>query len=213
MEKDLLQQTPLFRKMAEEEIKKALHGLNAVERRYRKGEVILHAGEPSERMGLVLSGGVTIESFDPWGKRTLLSHVGPGQLFAESYALLQTEPMQVDVCASEDCRVLFLSPAGLQCAESWAMRTTRNLLTITARKNLTLSLRSFHIAPKTVRERVMAYLNAEALRRHKREFDIPFDRQQLADYLNLDRTALSKELSKMRADGMIACRKNHFVLK
>ena len=93
MEKKLLQQTPLFREMTEEDIKKALHGLNAVERWYRKGEVILHAGEPSERMGLVLSGGVTIESFDPWGKRTLLSHVGPGQLFAESYALLQTEPM------------------------------------------------------------------------------------------------------------------------
>ena len=213
MEKITLCQTPLFRGMTEDEIETALHVLIAVERRYQKGEVVLRAGEPSERMGLVLSGGVTIESCDPWGKRTLLSHVGPGQLFAESYALLQNEPMQVDVCVSEDCRILFLSPAGLQCTEPWAAKATRNLLAITARKNLTLSLRSFHTAPKTVRERVTAYLNTEALRRRKREFDIPFDRQQLADYLNLDRTALSKELGKMRADGLIEYRKSHFVLK
>lgn len=213
MKNSLLMETPLFRDMTEGEIEKTLHGLNAVEREYEKGEVVLRAGEPTERMGVVLSGGVTIESCDPWGKRTLLSHVGSGQLFAESYALLEGEPMQVDVCVSEDCRILFLSPAGLQCAEPWAAKATRNLLTITARKNLTLSLRSFHTAPKTVRERVTAYLNAEALRQHKREFDIPFDRQQLADYLNLDRTALSKELGKMRADGLIECRKNHFVLR
>lgn len=213
MENHLLLQTPLFRGMTEVELEKALHALNAVERGYQKGAVVLRAGESTTRMGLVLSGGVTIESCDPWGKRTILSHVGSGQLFAESYALLQDEPMRVDVCVSEDCRILFLSPAGLQCAEPWAVKATRNLLTITAGKNLALSLRSFHTAPKTVRERVTAYLNAEALRQRKREFDIPFDRQQLADYLNLDRSALSKELGKMRADGLIECRKNHFVLK
>ncbi len=213
MKKSFLRQTPLFRGMTEDDIEKALHGLNAVERDYQKGAVILRAGDPTARMGLLLSGGVTIESCDPWGKRTLLSHVGPGQLFAESYALLEGEPMQVDVCVSEDCRILFLSPAGLRCAEPWAAKATQNLLSIAARKNLTLSLRSFHTAPKTVRERVTAYLNAEALRQHRREFDIPFDRQQLADYLNLDRTALSKELGKMRADGLLECRKNHFVLR
>ena len=213
MKKSLLRQTTLFRGMTECEIEKALHGLNAVKREYQKGAVVLRAGEPTSRMGLVLSGGVTIESCDPWGKRTLLGHVGPGQLFAGSYALLEDEPMRVDVCVSEDCRILFLSPAGLQCAEPWAAKATRNLLTIAARKNLALSLRSFHTAPKTVRERVTAYLNAEALRQRAREFDIPFDRQQLADYLNLDRSALSKELGKMRANGLIECRKNHFVLK
>ena len=141
MENTLLRQTPLFRGMTECEIEKALHGLNAAERTYQKGVVVLRAGETTSRMGLVLSGGVTIESCDPWGKRTLLSHIGSGQLFAESYALLEGEPMQVDVCVSEDCRILFLSPAGLQCAEPWAVKATRNLLTITARKNLMLLCR------------------------------------------------------------------------
>jgi CRP-like cAMP-binding protein len=88
-----------------------------------------------------------------------------------------------------------------------------NLLTISAHKNLILSGRSFHIAPKTIRGRVMAYLNSVSLQKNSREFDIPFDRQQLADYLNLERSALSKELGKMQRDGLISCRKNHFTIR
>jgi len=80
-------------------------------------------------------------------------------------------------------------------------------------KNLILSGRSFHTAPKTIRGRVMAYLNSVSLQRRSREFDIPFDRQQLADYLNLERSALSKELGKMQREGLISCRKNHFIIR
>ena len=87
-----------------------------------------------------------------------------------------------------------------------------NLLTVATRKNLILSGRSFHTAPKTIRGRVLAYLNSVSLQKKNTEFDIPFDRQQLADYLNLERTALSKELGKMQREGLIKCRKNHFRL-
>ena len=87
-----------------------------------------------------------------------------------------------------------------------------NLLTVATRKNLILSGRSFHTAPKTIRGRVLAYLNSVSLQKKNTEFDIPFDRQQLADYLNLERTALSKELGKMQREGLIECRKNHFRL-
>ena len=87
-----------------------------------------------------------------------------------------------------------------------------NLLTISARKNLALSGRSFHTAPKTIRGRVLSYLNTVSLQKHSNEFDIPFDRQHLADYLNLERSALSKELGKMQRDGLILVRKNHFVI-
>ena len=94
----------------------------------------------------------------------------------------------------------------------WMMKFLRNLLNVSAHKNLTLSGRSFHTAPKTIRGRVMSYLNAVSLRKHTSEFDIPFDRQQLSDYLNLDRSALSKELGKMQREGLITVRKNHFIL-
>ena len=212
-----LQKSMLFRGMTEPEIIKALQALEAHEKRYEKGETLLIAGTITERMGLVLEGSVTIESNDAWGNRTIISHVGKGQVFAETYALMKNEPMLVDVTASEDCRILFLRSSRIQSLnsslESWALKYITNLLTISMHKNLILSGRSFHTAPKTIRGRVMAYLNSVSLQRRSREFDIPFDRQQLADYLNLERSALSKELGKMQREGLISCRKNHFIIQ
>ena len=213
-----LQQSMLFRGMTELEITKALQVLEAHEKSFQKGETLLIAGTITERMGLVLEGSVTIESNDAWGNRTIISHVGQGQVFAETYALLENEPMLVDVTASEDCRVLFLRSGGRiqslkNSLEPWALKYITNLLTISMHKNLILSGRSFHTAPKTIRGRVMAYLNSVSLQKHSREFDIPFDRQQLADYLNLERSALSKELGKMQKDKLIFCKKNHFLIR
>ncbi len=111
---------------------------------------------------------------------------------------------------------MFLSVGELTGADVWATpwgaRLAVNLLRISAEKNLTLSRRAFHTAPKTIRGRVLAYLNSVALQTGKTSFAIPFDRQQLADYLNVERTALSKELGKMRRDGLIRCEKNRFTL-
>ena len=216
MDSELLRKSRLFRGMTDEEISSALSSLHAQENRYKKGQALLHAGDVTEKLGLVLAGSVTVESNDAWGNRTILSHVGKGQLFAETYALLNDEPLLVDVIANEDCRILFLRPGSLQklvsLASPWASKFTANLLTISSLKNLHLSGRSFHTAPKTVRGRVMAYLNTVSLQTQRTEFDIPFDRQQLADYLNVERTALSKELGKMQADGLIRTKKNHFVI-
>lgn len=143
--------------------------------------------------------------------------MGRGQFFAETYGLFADEPLLVDVVANEDCRVLFLRIGALRSMVSdrsvWTSKIVTNLLTISAHKNLMLSGRSFHTAPKTIRERVMSYLNSVSIQRGKTEFDIPFDRQQMADYLNLERTALSKELRKMKDDRLIDFHKNHFVLQ
>ena len=211
-----LQKSMLFRGMTETEISNALQVLEAREKNFQKSETLLIAGTITERMGLVLEGSVTIESNDVWGNRTIISHVGKGQVFAETYALLENEPMLVDVTASEDCRILFLRSGRIQSLKSslepWILKYVTNLLTISMHKNLILSGRSFHTAPKTIQGRVMAYLNSVSLQKHSREFDIPFDRQQLADYLNLERSALSKELGKMQRDGLISCRKNHFII-
>lgn len=211
-----LQKTMIFRDMDENEIKEALTALSGAEKKYKKGSAILHAGRTTECMGLVLDGSVTIESNDMWGNRTILSHVEKGQFFAETYALLENEPMLVDVTANEDCRILFLRIGSLKqlisTRNNWTQKLVTNLLTISAHKNLTLSGRSFHTSPKTIRGRVMAYLNSVSLQKGTKEFDIPFDRQQLADYLNLERTALSKELGKMQKDKIISVNRNHFII-
>ena len=217
MDVSKIKNTILFRGMSEKEISDALEGLRAVTKKYKKGATILHAGSVTKRMGLVLEGSVTIENNDVWGNRTIFSHVGKNQFFAETYGLLANEPMLVDVVANEDCNILFLSIGslgrGFPDQESWTAKIMNNLLIISTQKNLTLSGRIFHTAPKTIRGRVMSYLNSVSIQKGMTEFDIPFDRQQMADYLNLDRTALSKELRKMKDDGLIDFHKNHFHLK
>ena len=211
-----LDRCEFFRNMSPEDIEQALPRLRAREKTYKKGAVILNAGQPTERMGLVLKGSATIESNDLWGNRTILSHVGEGDFFAETYAWLRDEVVLVDVVANEDCRILFLAAGVLHdlspAQYPWALKLTMNLLSISAKKNLALTGRSFHTAPKSARARIMAYLNTVSLQKRSREFDIPFDRQQLADYLNLERSAMSKELGRMRDEGLILTRKNHFIL-
>ena len=212
----MLKENIIFNGMSPDEIDQALSELCAIEKAYEKNSLILRAGDITDSLGLVLYGSVTIESNDMWGNRTILNNVGEGGFFAETYALLENEPLLVDVRANENCRILFFKVGSLKKLKSnmnlWSFKLISNLLMISANKNLLLSGRSFHTSPKTIRGRVMVYLSSVSLKKGSNEFDIPFDRQQLADYLNLERSALSKELGKMKKDGLIEVRKNHFKL-
>ena len=213
MDTQMLRDNLLFRGMGAEEIEDCLQALSGRTQRYGKDAVILRAGDKAERMGIVLRGSVTVESNDIWGNCTILSHVDVGGFFAETYAYLPDAVMLVDVVANEDCEVLFLRIGELQNApaeQGWRAKLIKNLLTVSMHKNLTLAGRSFHTAPKSIRGKVLSYLNTVSIQKCSTEFDIPFDRQQLADYLNVERTALSKELGKMRADGLIRVKRNHF---
>ena len=214
MDISVLSGSALFNGFDETEVNNLLGSLNAREKRFRKGAMIFHSGDVISTLCFVITGSVTIESNDMWGNRTILNLVSKGQFFAESYALLPDEPMLVDVCANEDCTIVYLDMKSVgRLDESMRVRLLANLLTITTRKNLHLSSRSFHTAPRQVRGRIMAYLNTVSVQKNSREFDIPFDRQQLADYLNVERSVLSNELSKMQRDGLIRCRKNHFEIR
>lgn len=209
-----LSTTALFHGLTEAEIQKSLTQLNAKTNEYEKRETILHAGSRTGSICLVLSGSVTIENNDIWGNRTILSHISAGDFFAETYAVLSGERMLVDAVSNDSSSILFLDVRQLSeragDLDSIQQQVLTNLLLISARKNLALSGRSFHTSPKTARGRIMAYLDSVALRKGSRRFDVPFDRQQMADYLNLDRTALSKELGRMKKDGLILFKKNHF---
>ena len=209
-----LESTALFRGMTREEIKEALSSLGCVQREYKKGSTILRAGETTGSTGIVLDGSITIENTDIWGNRTILNIVGQKGFFAETYAVLHDEKLMINVCANEDCRILFIRIEDESFREpgSWQFHFLFNLMTISARKNLELSGRAINTSPKNIRGRVMSFLNFSAVRNGSTEFDIPFDRQQMADYLNVERTALSKELSRMKDDDLIKYRKNHFTV-
>lgn len=210
-----LETTDLFRGASREEVTEMLRCLDAEVRPYQKGETILRLGDRTRRLGLVLSGGVTLEHDDIWGNRTVLGHVGEGEVFAETYACLPGEPLMVNAVAAGETRVLFLDVGQIFSGESGCLHQrvlVRNLLNITARKNLSLSRRSFYTSSKTIRGRLLSYLSDQAVLQGSSYFSIPFDRQQLADYLGVDRSALSNELSKLRREGLVRAKKNQFYL-
>lgn len=211
-----LSQTSLFQGCSPQEIADMLQCLCAERRFYEKGSIICHTGDTLNALGLVLRGGVNIESVDIWGKRSILGYAAAGQVFAESYAFLPGEPLMVDVTAAHRTEVLLLNAARLlrSCPSACLHHTAliRNLLAVVSQKNLALSRRIFHTSPKTIRGRLLSYLSAQALRENSRSFTIPFDRQHLADYLGVDRSALSAELGKMRTEGLIRFCKNKFEL-
>ncbi|HIZ62858.1 MAG TPA: Crp/Fnr family transcriptional regulator [Candidatus Gemmiger avistercoris] len=200
-----LPHVPLFRGLAEEETALALAALNARRLPFRRGRQLLQAGQCTGRFGLVLAGRVHIEHLDVWGSKTLLGQAQEGDLFAETYACLPHEPMLVQVTAASDGEALFLDGALLLApgSEPWRQQLTRNLLEIAARKNLELARRNLYTAPKTIRGRVTAYFSALAVKSGSLRFTLPYDRQQLADYLGVDRSALSSTLSQMQRDGLL----------
>lgn len=210
----ILEHCPLFRGIPTEQLAEILTQLHAYQRLYEKGRPVYHAGDSVAALCILLSGSVTIEHDDVWGNKTILDQIQPGVVFAETYACVPGTPMMISAVATEQSEVLFLPTDRLLQADSNLYHgiLLRNLLDVTARKNLTLTKKIFHTTSKTLRGRLLSYLSAQAVQSSSDSFDIAFDRQQLADYLNADRSALSNELSKMQRDGLISFRKNHFVL-
>ena len=208
--------SPLLRNISENEYKNMCKLHHAREVQYEKNTTIFHAGDTVHEIGIVMCGSVNIENLDLWGNKSILSNIPSGGIFAEVYALCH-EPMMVDVTAAEKSGILFLNANALMdgkySGNSWHSKMLSNFLDISMRKNLALSERIFCTTPKTIRGRLLIFLSAQAKRAESTTFQIPFSRQQLADYLNLDRSALSKELGKMRDDGLLDFYKNTFQIK
>lgn len=201
---------PLFKDLTPAEWDALARAGHLRTKRFAKHEIIFHAGDRVHEIGVVLHGSVHIENLDLWGSKSILSSVSCGQAFAETYAFCG-DALMVDATAAEDCEILFLHIAAFSGAVS--EKLLHNLLTVSMRKNLSLSQRIFCTTPKTVRGRLLTYFSAQAARSGSMRFEIPFNRQQLADYLNLDRSALSKELCRMRDEGLLEFEKNRFYLK
>lgn len=213
---DFLSRVPLFKGVAPADIAALLECLDARERRYREGDYIYRMGDTVNAMGLVITGAVRIETVDAWGTTSVIGFKDAGKAFAESYAALPHTPLMVGVVAARDSDILFVNVSKLHqsCSQACGFhgQVQANLMRILARNNLMLSRRIMHVAPKTIRGKALAYLSSQATAAGTNEFDIPFNRQQLADYLGVDRSALSAELSKMQKEGILTTQRSHFVL-
>lgn len=208
--------TPLFRGISKEEWKE-IQTLQCMRQcTYSKGETIFHMGDLIHEMGVVLSGNIYIENVDLWGDKSILQSIPAGQTFAETYVLCH-EPLMVDVVCAESTEALLIDIGTLLREENqrrtWCQKLYRNLLRNALQKNLALSSRIFCTSSKKVRGRLFSYFSFQSMRTGSMEFTIPFDRQQMADYLNVERSALSKELGKMKNEGLINFHKNRFMLK
>lgn len=212
----VLRLSPLFASLSEQEMEALLACLAPVEQTYSKGSFILTEGDAARGMGLLLTGRAAVTREDFWGRRDILSLLTPPALFAETFACLPGQRLTVSVVAEEKSRVLWLSVAEVlsECEQHCAYHATfkRNLVLALAEKNTLLNEKLLHVSRRSTREKLLSLLSHEAKKQGSLTFSLSLDRQQMADYLSVDRSALSKTLSLMQRDGLIRYHKNSFTL-
>lgn len=212
----VLRNSPFFQGMTDQEILSVLHCVNGMTIQKEKDEYILRVGDSTEAMGLVLSGSVLSIQEDLWGHRNIVDRVGVGEYFAEPFAATPGAVLNVSVVAAENSEILLLNMNRLMqtCATACTHhnKLIRNLVSVMARKVLNLNSKITHMGKRSTRDKILSYLSAESMKQGKLAFDIPYDRQQLADYLCVERAAMSAELSKLRKEGYLKTSRNHFEL-
>lgn len=211
-----LNKVHLFNGIQEKDMAAMLKCLNARKSDYKKQDIILLEGEPAPYVGIVLSGKIQIIKEDFRGNRNILADIEPGNLFAEAYSCVQTNNLPITVISITESEILWIDYKKIifTCSSACRFHTKliENMLMILSSKNILLSQKIEHISKRTTREKLLAYLSDQAAKYKSNEFDIPFNRQELADYLCVDRSAMSNELCKLQKDGILRFNLNHFLL-
>ena len=213
---DIIASSPLFSSIDRAELSSMLMCLGSRRISYSKNDTIFFEGSPAKTMGMVLTGSVNIERTDFYGTRSLIASVSQGELFAEMFVCADVDALPVSVVAAADCTVLLMDAKRLMttCSNACIFHNTliENLLHTVARKNLILNMKIHCMSQRTTREKIMTYLSEIATQSSSSEFTIPFDRQGLADYLGVERSAMSAEISRMKKDGLIDTQGSFFRL-
>ena len=206
----------LFDGISSEDLPGLLTCLGARSMRAAKGSIILAEGSPARDVGILLSGCIQVIRTDFAGNRTIMLSIGPGQLFAESFACAKADCLPIDVMASENCEYLLLDCRRIMttCTHACAFHNQIifNLLQLVADRNLAMHQRALITSKRTTREKLMTYLLKQAKEPGSANFSVPFDRQGLADNLEVDRSGLSAELSKLKKEGILDYYKSDFRL-
>lgn len=218
MDYELLLTTELFKTFSKEELISLLQQFDSKEKTFKKNTLILKEGNTTKNVCIILSGSACLENIDFWGHNTIIDYIEKGKVFAETYATISDEELMVNVRANENSTVFFINISPLFDRnpikdEHLSNKLIKNLLSISARKNLYLTRKIIQTAGKSIREKLISYLSFQAQKNDSYEFDIPFDRQQLADYLGVERSAMAAQISKMQKENLLSVKKNHFCLK
>lgn len=206
----------LFKNMNEENISAMLKCLNAKTKSYKKDDFIFREGQMAKNIGVILSGTVQVVIEDFYGNRNILSRMVQTETFGESFACAHTASLPVNVIASEDSTILFLDCLRITdtCANtcSFHKQIIYNLLCDIATKNIAFQQKIEITSRRTTREKIMAYLTLQSRLHQSNSFSIPYNRQELADYLEVDRSAMSAEISKLKKEGLIDCNRSDFTI-
>ena len=213
---DVLKTVKLFDGIEDSDLPPLLSCLCAKSIHYEKGQTVFFSGESIERFGIVLSGQVQVVQDDYYGNRSILGKIDIGNLFGESFACAEIKALPVSVITTTESEILFIDchRLAVPCAKACGFhgRLIQNMLRIVSQKNISLTQKFEFTSKRTTREKLMAYLSAEAKKTGSSSFNIPFNRQELADFLSVERSAMSAELSKLREDGILSYHKNQFEL-
>ena len=212
----ILEQCPLFDGIPMEDLQAMMGCISGRVLAVAKGQYVFHEGDPATYVGMVLSGSVQLVREDYYGNRSIVAHIGPAQLFGETYACAHVSALPINVVADTDSQVLLMDCRRItttcSSACSFHNRIIFNLLGLVATKNLVFDQKIQITSQRTTREKLMAYLLNQAKLLGSNSFTIPYDRQGLADYLEVDRSGLSAEISKLRKEGILQSEKNRFSL-
>ncbi|MDD2216709.1 MAG: Crp/Fnr family transcriptional regulator [Eubacteriales bacterium] len=211
---DLIAKTPLFKGISINDIPSMLNCLGSQKLTYEKDSFIFLAEESRPKVGIMLCGKAQIIKENYFGDRTIIGSLESGDIFGETYACMGLSEIPVSVLATENSQALLLDMHKIthtcQSACTFHHQVITNLLKILAKKNTLLNAKMSYITHKTIRGRLEAYFNDQAEKTHSLEFKVPFNRNELADYLCIDRSAMCRELSRMKQEGLIDYHKNRF---
>lgn len=213
---DFLMKLPIFYNLKKDEIINILKFFNYSKEDFEKNNFIFEIGKPISKIGIILSGEINIIKEDFWGNRNILNKFKSGEIFGEVFALAKVSPNNILVETSQNSKILFLDLTNFSIDNennfNEILKFLSNIFKISLKKNILFTEKLEHITKKTIREKIISYLSTEALKNRSNSFFIKFDRQELADYLFVERSALSRELSSMKKDGLIEYNKNYFTL-
>lgn len=212
----ILKVTQLFAGVDEAEIGSMLSCLGARIRTYKKEEYVLRQGDCLSDITILVEGKLHIQKDDYWGNRSILGQIAVGEMFGEAYVAPESGPLLNDVVAVENSAVVFFDVKRIITTCSSACRfhalVVQNLFFAISEKNRKLVQKLGYMSRRSTREKLLSYLSEEAKQQNSACFVIPFNRQQLADFLSVDRSAMSNELCKMRNEGLLTFHKNVFEL-
>ena len=212
----VLKRTRLFAGVSEDELASMLTCLDARLREYKKGEYVFRQGEHLSYITVLVDGELHIQRDDYWGNRAIVNRIAAGEMFGEAYIAPESGSLLNDVVAVEDSAVIFFDVKRIITVCSSACRfhsmVVQNLFFAISEKNRMLVQKLGHISKRSTREKLISYLSEEAKKQNSSSFIIPFNRQQLADFLSVDRSAMSNELCRMRDEGLLEFDKSAFKL-